>query len=98
MDPWIEDNEEHAKDLVERLVSNDPSFTAATIDSVISDEEWRVVTEALKRNTTLENLEVRSCADDEPSFLIVSAALSLAGAIHSNPKKLSFSGVFFAEF
>jgi hypothetical protein len=68
----------------------------------LSDEEWGVLADALKRNTTIETLHLS--ADflnfpDEP-VLSVSAALSLANAIlvHPKLKELRFFRFSFNEF
>jgi len=92
MDPWIGENEEYVKDICEKLVANE---TSAELEICFlrhpSDEEWSVVANAIKRNTTVEKLQITS--DEELLVMSVSAAFSLAGAVrvHTVPLSSSFN-------
>lgn len=100
MDPWIGENEEVVRRKCDELLANDPGFTEFLLEHDVygfSDEEWRIIAEAIKRNTTIEELRIES---DFDRVLGVSATRSIAAALLVHPKleELEFMSTPFAEF
>jgi len=100
MDPWIGENEAFVREICQKLDANESTFTECQVHCPhrLSDEEWRVLANAVKRNTTIENLCIM--ADLDSGVLSVSSTLSLASAALAHPKlkELEFSFAKFVEF
>lgn len=97
MDPWIGNHEIYVTNKCNELLNDTP--TEIGILSDMSDEEWRLVADAIKKNESLTSIRVYEYEEERPG-LSISAAVFLAGAavVHRKLEAIAFHGMSFTEF
>jgi len=91
-------DDEYVRDICSNLLANNPSYTEQFIETVLGDEEWGVLAEAMKRNTTLEKLHLVSYLDEAPVNIVATTSLAAGVAQHPKLKELHFEGIIISSF
>lgn len=102
MEPWLAANvSQEVRGVCEELVANNPDLKSTTIayGRNTTNEDWRAIGEALKRNTTLTSIRIGEPSAYRLALSTVAAnSLALGIVSHLSLVTLTFDNIKFTDF